>query len=153
MRATAEVHTWCSPPLLCMLLKVLGQQSERLLGEKGKRSPPVQLPSAQPLDLQDARNNPQWVKDTSFQPLKHHAVGNKSTANLKNILIGKMLNLSIVHCCLPAFQQILYKCVSLPPCFIGDVLYLCRWVWFFVYFYNFLWFSATILAYVYYYTI
>lgn len=80
----------------------------------GKRPPPVQLPSAQPLGLEDAGDNPQGVKDFSFQHLKHHAVGNKSTANLEIVLISKMLNLSILHCCLVAFKQVLYKCFSLP---------------------------------------
>lgn len=121
VRATAEVHSWCSALVLCMQLKGLGQQPERLL-QSGKRPPPVQLPSAQPPGLEGAGNNPQRIKDFSFQPLKHHAIGNKSTANLENILISKMLNLSFLHCCLVAFKQVLYKCFSLPSFFIGDVL-------------------------------
>lgn len=86
-----------------MQLEVLGQQPERLLAGKGKKPPPVQLPSAQPLGLKDTGNNPKRIKDFSFQPLKHHDRGNKSTANLENILMSKMLNLSIAHCSLVAF--------------------------------------------------
>lgn len=113
MKATAEVHAWCSPFLLCMQLKVLGQP----LGGKGNRPSSVQPPG-----LKDAGNNPQRIKDFSFQPLKHCAIGNKSTASLENILMSKMLNLSIVHCSLVAFKQVLYKCFSLPSFLIGDAL-------------------------------
>ena len=129
-RATDEVHPWRSPPLLCVQLKVQGQEQHnggtgRLLGGKGKGSPPVQLPSAQPPGLAEARNvplHPQRKKTFSFQSLKHPALGNRSTASLENFLFGNMLNLSVVHCCLLRFKQILYKCGFLPSGFIGDVL-------------------------------
>lgn len=95
------------------------------LGQKDKGSPPAQLPSAQPPALEEARDVPlhlQGEEAFSFQSLKHPALGNRSTARLENILLGNMLNLSIVHCCLLRSKQILYKCVFLPSWFIGDVL-------------------------------
>lgn len=86
---------WCSPSLLCMHLKVQGQEQHnrgtgRLMGGKGRGSPPVQLPSAYPPGLEEPTivpRHPQSKKAFSFQSLKHPALENRSTATLETCLL------------------------------------------------------------------